>query len=159
MRAFPETVPYVDLERYSGRWFEVASTRPHFQTGCTDVEANYQLLPDGTVQVVNRCLAWPVGGDPVPREVVGYAIPVDNTNAALGVDFGGSQQGMYLVLALDRDYQWVMVGSATREDFWILSRTRMIDPGTYAALLFRAAQLGYPVGQLEGATHTQEGTV
>ena len=159
MRASPETVPYVDLERYSGRWFEVASTQPFFQSGCTDVVADYQPLPDGTVQVVNRCLMWPVGGEPVLREVVGYATPMDGTNAALGVDFGSGMGGMYLVLALDPDYRYALVGSATREDFWILARSPVIDPGTYAALLFRAAQLGYSVGRLEGAKHTQEGNV
>lgn len=157
MQGSLQTVPYVDLARYAGRWFEVASTQPSFQTGCTDVEAHYQPLPDGTVRVVNRCLVWPTGGPPQRREVEGVAVPDDASNAVLSVSFDGRPAGKYLVLAVDPDYAWALVGSDNGEDFWVLARSVAIDPGVYGALLFRAAQLGYPVGRLEGGTFIEVG--
>src|SRR4029078_10863291 len=50
------TVPFVDLERYAGDWFEIARIENRFQRRCVgDVRASYSRRPDGRLDVVNRC--------------------------------------------------------------------------------------------------------
>ena len=43
-----------DLQRYQGRWYELARLDHSFERGMTDVSATYTPLPDGSVRVVNR---------------------------------------------------------------------------------------------------------
>ena len=38
----PETVKYVDLEKYSGVWFEIAAFPTRFEKGCSNTTAEYQ---------------------------------------------------------------------------------------------------------------------
>ena len=50
-----EVVPHVDLQRYLGRWYEIATIPQHFQKGCVAVTADYSLLKNGDIRVVNTC--------------------------------------------------------------------------------------------------------
>jgi apolipoprotein D and lipocalin family protein len=50
------TQDWVDLERYAGRWYEIARLPNRFQEKCTgDVQATYAVRPDARVSVVNEC--------------------------------------------------------------------------------------------------------
>lgn len=51
----PKTVESVDLKRYQGKWFELARLPMFFQRDCAQSEAHYNVRPDGTVGVLNRC--------------------------------------------------------------------------------------------------------
>ena len=51
----PKTAGNVDLKRYQGKWFELARLPMRYQTGCEQSEAHYNLKPDGTFGVLNRC--------------------------------------------------------------------------------------------------------
>ena len=69
-------VDSVDLQRYLGKWYEIASYPAWFQKGCTASTAEYSLLPEGKIQVVNRChkgsLDGPLKESKGKAEVVGY---------------------------------------------------------------------------------------
>lgn len=50
------SVAEVDLPRYVGKWFEIASFPMFFQRNCIgDTTAEYALTPEGDVAVTNRC--------------------------------------------------------------------------------------------------------
>ena len=55
-------VDSVDLQRYLGKWYEIASYPAWFQKDCTGSTAEYDLLPDGRIQVVNRCFEKQLDG-------------------------------------------------------------------------------------------------
>ena len=147
------TVPFVDLSRYSGTWYEIARLPMWFQRHCVDSKAIYTRRPDGTVGVHNECKTDTGGLD----QVDGVATVVDQkTNARLSVVFdnffarlfGSSRQGNYWILDLDPDYRAALVGTPDRRYLWILSRTPRIDEPTYELLVNKALELGFPVGDL-----------
>jgi len=104
-----QVVEFVDLERYLGKWYEIASYPNWFQKGCTASTAQYALLPDGKIEVVNRCRKDNLDG-PV-KQAKGKAEVADSpTNGKLKVWFFWPFKGNYWIIDLDTDYTWAVVG-------------------------------------------------
>ncbi len=142
-----EVVPHVDLQRYLGRWYEIATIPQRFQKGCVAVTADYSLLKNGDIRVTNTCRQETLDGK--IRRVRGKARIVDKTtNAKLKVTFFWPFWGAYWIIALDPDYQWAVVGHPDRTYLWILSRTPHMDPALYEALLTVVTAKGYDPSDL-----------
>ncbi|MBT8332647.1 MAG: lipocalin family protein, partial [Deltaproteobacteria bacterium] len=140
-------VDTVDLNRYLGKWYEIASYPAWFQKGCTGTTAEYSLLPDGKIQVINRCHKDSLEG-PL-KESKGKAEVVDSaTNAKLKVWFFWPFKGNYWIIDLDPDYQWAVVGEPSRKYLWILSRTPTMDQAVFQGILQRLVQKGYDPDKL-----------
>lgn len=136
------TVPYVDLQRYLGKWYEIASYPAWFQRGCTGSTAEYALLPDGRIRVINRCYKNSLDGQ--LKESTGKAEVVDRaSNARLKVCFFWPFKGDYWIIDLDPVYQWAVVGVPSRKYLWILSRTPSMDEGLYNGILHWLNAQGY----------------
>ncbi|PKV66899.1 lipocalin family protein [Pontibacter ramchanderi] len=140
-----ETVPNVDLERYMGKWYEIASIPQRFTRGCSCTTAKYRLNAEkGYVEVYNSCLKKGKVSDATAK-----AFPVEGSNnSRLKVQFFWPFKGDYWILELDPDYRYVMVGAPDRESLWFLSRTPTLDEATYARLEESAREKGFPVEQL-----------
>ena len=137
----------VDLERYLGKWYEIASYPAWFQKGCTGSTAEYSLLPEGKIQVVNRCRKGSLDG-PL-KESKGKAEVADTaTNAKLKVWFFWPFKGNYWIIDLDPNYQWAVVGEPSRKYLWILSRNPAMDEAVYQGILGRLPQQGYDPARL-----------
>ena len=113
------TVNGFDLERYLGRWYEVARLDHRFERGMSHVTANYSLLPNGGVQVINR------GFDTDKQEweeAEGKAYPVgDPTIGQLKVSFFGPFYGGYNIIELEsKDYSYSLVSGPNLSYLWIL---------------------------------------
>jgi apolipoprotein D and lipocalin family protein len=144
-----QPVPMVDLERYKGKWYEIASLPAWFQKDCYCTTAEYILEKD-YVQVINRCRKG--GPDGKLDEAIGKARPVEGSNnARLKVSFFWPFTGDYWVIALDPDYQWAVVGHPKKEYLWILSRTPTMDKALFQDLVAKARTMGYPVDRLKMA--------
>lgn len=139
------SVAEVDLARYAGKWYEIASFPMFFQRDCVgDTTAEYSLTPEGEVSVTNRCRTAD-GFDAAQ----GKAWPVtDSKNARLKVSFMWPFRSDYWVLGLDADYRWAVVGNPNRKYLWILSRTPQLDKPLLAAALKAAAIQGFDLKQL-----------
>lgn len=143
-----EVVPHVDLQRYLGTWYEIATIPQRFQKGCVGVSAHYSLRRDGDIDVVNVCRKETLDGK--ERSVRGKAWIVDKTtNAKLKVRFFWPFSGAYWIIALDKDYQWAVVGHPNRNYLWILSRTPQMDGALYDDLLKRIAAKGYDPSKIK----------
>jgi apolipoprotein D and lipocalin family protein len=140
------TVERVDLARYSGKWFEIATIPMSFQKGCTGVTANYTIRPDGDVDVVNTCRKETLDGP--ERQATAKAWSVDPSNAKLVVRFFWPFTGDYWIIDLDPDYRWAVVGHPSREYLWILSRTPQMDAATYDGILARLRAQSYDTTKL-----------
>lgn len=141
------TVAQVDLARYMGTWYEIASYPHRFQKGCVASRADYQLLDDGQVRVVNQCREERLDG-PL-KSVTGVARVVDPaSNAKLEVSFFRPFWGDYWIIDLDPDYRWVVVGHPSRDYLWILSRTPSMDERVYLELLAALPAKGYDPSRL-----------
>ena len=141
-----ETVPRVDLNRYVGRWYEIASFPTWFQKGCLGSTADYRLRPDGEIDVLNQCRKAPDG---VPDSARGRAWVTDpGTNAKLKVQFFWPFRGDYWIIDLGRDYDYAVVGHPGRDYLWVLSRTPHMEDELYGRILERVRQKGYDPGRL-----------
>jgi apolipoprotein D and lipocalin family protein len=151
-----EVVPYVDLSRYVGIWYEIATIPQRFQKDCVGVTATYTLRDDGTIGVVNKCRKKTLDGK--LKSVRGKAWVVDKkTNAKLKVRFFWPFRGDYWIIELDADYQYAVVGHPNRNYLWILSRSPQIEESLYQDLLKRIAQKGYDVSRLKRTLQARAG--
>jgi apolipoprotein D and lipocalin family protein len=137
-----KTVSGVNLDRYLGTWYEIASYPAWFQKGCTGSTATYSQLPDGHIEVVNKCFKKSLDGP--QKTSKGKAEVVDNsTNAKLKVCFFWPFKGDYWIIDLDPEYRWAVVGVPSRKYLWVLSRTPFLEETVYNGILDRIAAQGY----------------
>jgi apolipoprotein D and lipocalin family protein len=140
------TVDAVDLNRYSGTWYEIARYPNRFQRDCqSDTTAEYTLRKDGKVQVVNSCRQK----DGKTKTARGTAKVADKTtNAKLRVTFFWPFYGDYWVIGLSPDYGYAIVGEPKRKYLRILSRTPEMDEATYKGVLEQMRSAGYDPDKL-----------
>jgi len=151
-----DVVDRVDLERYLGTWYEIASYPAWFAKNCTGVTAEYSWRDDGKIQVVNRCFKGALDGK--LKEARGRAKLADTTtNAKLKVSFFGPFWGDYWILDLDPDYTWAVVGEPKRKYLWVLSRTPALDPQTLDGILSRLPAQGYDTDKLQWTPQADTG--
>lgn len=143
----PQPVASVDLKRYTGRWYEIASFPQRFQRGCHCTTADYTLSDKGYIIVENRCNKDSVNGK--LSYIKGKAFVEENSgNAKLKVQFFWPFRGKYWIFDLADDYSYAVVGHPNREYLWILSRTRSMDEKVYNQILERIAEKGFDVSRL-----------
>lgn len=156
-------VATVDLERYAGTWYEIARLPNRFQDKCAgEVEARYDLRPDGRITVVNRCRTSKgemTEAKGVARRVDGQPPSVLQVRFAPAfLSFLPSVWGDYQVIALGPDYEYSVVGTPDRKYLWILSRTPTIDAPHYEKLLGEAKAQGFDVTRVVPTRQSRTGT-
>jgi apolipoprotein D and lipocalin family protein len=142
------TVPSVDLNRYAGRWYDIARYPNRFQKDCAgNTTADYKLLPNGRIEVLNQCRK----SNGSTKAAKGEARIIDKaTNSKLEVRFAPSflsflpfVWGDYWIIDLGSNYEYSVVGSPDRKYLWILAREPRLDEQTYSRILQRAASKGF----------------
>jgi apolipoprotein D and lipocalin family protein len=147
-----KTVPRVDLNKYAGKWYEIASFPQRFQKGCHCTTAEYTLSEKGYVIVENRCNKDSVNGK--ESYIKGKAFVEEGTgNAKLKVQFFWPFRGKYWIIDLANDYSYAVVGHPNREYLWILSRTPEMNTETYKQILLRLSENGFDVNRLQVTKH------
>jgi apolipoprotein D and lipocalin family protein len=144
-----QTVARVDLQRYMGTWYEIASYPQWFQEGCSGTTASYAMREDGRVDVVNRCFKGGLDGEEDVAEGVARVVDGDS-NARLEVSFFGPFWGDYWVIELGENYEYVVVGHPGRDYLWILSRSPQMEDARYRDILTRLERdHAYDVSRLQ----------
>ena len=150
------TVSKVDLERYIGKWYEIAKIPNRFQKKCVrGTTAEYTLRDDGRVNVVNRCEEK----DGSLSEARGIAKIVDtNSNAKLKVSFVSFLGwrpfwGDYWVIGLDEGYQWAVIGTPNHKYGWVLARSPALDGEIMEEVFAVLERNGYKRDAFEMSSH------
>ena len=139
-----EVVPHVELEKYLGKWYEIAHLPAKFQEGCDETTATYTLLKDGSISVLNQSIK-----DGKMKQAKGKAKVVDkDSNARLKVTFFWPFYGDYWIIKLGNNYDYSVVGTPNRKYLWILSRTPRMDDKLYSQLIEYAKSKGFEVNKL-----------
>lgn len=141
-----QTVASVDLNRYIGKWYEIARYPNWFERDCDrEVTAEYSLREDGKIRVVNSCLT----DTGKRKQSVGSAVIVDKTtHAKLKVTFFWPFYGKYWIIDLGQNYEYAVVGEPSRGYLWILSRTPELPEMTYQGIVERLKEQGYEPSKL-----------
>jgi apolipoprotein D and lipocalin family protein len=145
------TATNVDIGRYIGKWYAVTSLPQFFTKTCVAQTAEYQILTQNSVSVLNTCIKE----NGKTTNIKGKAVVTDpQTNARLEVTFKNfftslfRVKGEYVIIKLSEGYDTVLVGSTDRKSLWILSRTPGIAPEVYSEYKTIAKNLGFPVENL-----------
>jgi apolipoprotein D and lipocalin family protein len=146
----PENIRPVDnfrMEKYLGKWYEIARLDHSFERGLTRVTANYSLRDDGGVRVLNRGYSEK---EKTWKEAEGKAYLVQETNIGyLKVSFFGPFYGSYIVFELDHEnYQYSLVCGPDKSYLWILARNPEIKQELKDTLIAKAATMGFDTGKL-----------
>lgn len=142
-----------EVDRYLGRWYEIARLDHSFERGLEQVSADYILAQDGSITVINR------GYSPEQdkwKEATGKALFVNTADEAhLKVSFFGPFYSSYVVFELDKkDYQYAFVSGANTNYLWLLARTPEIDESLMKRFADRAEELGFAADTLIWVAHS-----
>lgn len=142
------TVSSVDLNRYMGTWYEIASFPQRFQKGCHCTTAEYSMTDKGYVEVINRCRKDSIDGK--ESSIKGKAfIDEGSNNAKLRVQFFWPFKGKYWIIDLADDYSYAVVSHPNRKYLWILSRTPKMNEQTYNLIIDRVKEKGLDITKLQ----------
>jgi len=150
----PDTVVSVDLNRYQGKWYEIARLPNRFQKQCVgNVAATYRLRADGKITVLNECKLK--DGTTDRAEGIARLPDEGGPTSKLKVRFAPSflsflpfVWGDYWVLDLAPDYSHALIGDPARKYMWILARSPKISEQTYEQIVAKAKTQGFAVDQL-----------
>ena len=138
------TISKFDTERYMGRWYEIARYDHRFERNLEYCEALYTPLSNGKIEVKNSGMDTSTGRI---KESIGKAHAGKKTGQ-LRVSFFLFFYSDYNILALDKGYNWALVGSSSPNYLWILSRTPQLDQSTLNHILTIAENRGYDTSKL-----------
>ena len=142
-----EPVSGFELNRYLGKWYEVARLNHSFEEGLSQVSAEYSVNEDGSVKVINRGYSkeeqeW--------NEAEGKAKFIGAEDQGyLKVSFFGPFYGSYVVFELDKEnYQYAFVSGPDLDYLWLLSRTKEVDQDVIERFVSTAQSLGFKTNEL-----------
>ncbi|MBC7429969.1 MAG: lipocalin family protein [Bacteriovorax sp.] len=146
----------VDVARYAGKWFTIASLPQFYTSKCTGQTAEYGVLNEKEISVHNVCFEE----KGKTKDINGFAtIQNAPANSKLLVQFDKKWtklfkvKGDYQIIKLSDNYDSVMVGSNDRKSLWIMSRTTALDPQAFLDYKKLANDLGFSVMQLRDAKY------
>lgn len=145
-----------ELERYLGKWYEIARLDHSFERGLDNISAEYSLRDDDGVKVINSGFSQK---DNAWEQAEGKAYFVDSTNNGhLKVSFFGPFYGSYVIFELDRkSYQYAFVSGPNTSYLWLLSRTPQVDQEILDRFKKRSQELGFDTSKLIYVEHDMAG--
>lgn len=153
----PEKVTPVkefELNRYLGKWYEIARLDHSFERGLERVTAEYSLRDDGGVAVVNRGFSpdrdeWKVA------EGKAYFVN-DKNEGYLKVSFFGPFYGSYVIFELDKqNYNYAFISGPDTSYLWLLSRTPRVPQDLIDNFIKRSKDIGFDVNDLIFVRHDE----
>jgi apolipoprotein D and lipocalin family protein len=142
-----ETVKSVDLSKYMGKWYEIASYPKSFQKNCYATTAEYIMTNNDYITVINRCRKGSLQGK--EKSVKAKATVVEGTNnAKLKVKFF-LFSGNYWIIDLANNYSYAVVSEPKMKSLWILSRTPKMNQDDYSRVLSKLKSKGFDLDKLK----------
>lgn len=146
-----EPVDNFEINRYLGKWYEIARLDHSFERGLEAVSAEYSLRDDGGIRVINSGRNTDTQAN---QEAEGRAYFVDEPNLGyLKVSFFGPFFGSYVIFELDENYQYAFIAGNTTNYLWLLARTPEVSEELVDQFISRATQLGFDTSQLIFVDH------
>lgn len=144
-----EVAPYVEINKYAGKWYEIGRYRHWYERNAYNVSAEY-TLKDGYIEVVNRCEK---GNKHIEIKGKAYVIP-ESGNAKLKVKFNWLMKGDYWIIDLDENYQWAVVSNPSQTNLWILYRKPTIENDVLRPIVYRLVNRGFELAKVHWTKQT-----
>ena len=136
------TVEALDLNKYLGKWYEIARFDHRFERGMEECTATYSVKGNGKLKITNMGLK---DGKWKTSEAKGK---ITDTPGVLRVSFFGPFYSDYRVMMLAPDYSYSLVGGGGDDYLWILSRTPHLEKSVSTRILREARRRGYDTDKL-----------
>ncbi len=150
-------IPVTDFElnRYLGKWYEIARLDHSFERGLQNVTAEYSLRNDGGLKVINRGYS---DEDNAWKQAEGKAFFVDQQNSGhLKVSFFGPFYGSYIIFELDKNnYQYAFISGPDTSYLWLLAREPQVDQKVRTTFVQRSQALGFDTSKLIFIEHDKQ---
>lgn len=131
----------LDLEKYLGKWYEIAKYAVKEQKGLDNVTATYSLKDNGKIEVYNA--GYKEGKK---RSIKGSAWQrSEECSGGLYVRFFWPFKSEYNVIKLALDYRYAVVSGEKKDRLWILSRTPQIDQKDYQEIINFLVDKGFDI--------------
>ncbi|MFN0303841.1 MAG: lipocalin family protein [Burkholderiales bacterium] len=142
------TVPHVDLARFMGDWYVIASIPTFIEKGAHNAIESYRLDEDGTIATTFTFRAGSFDG-PEKRYTPRGFIRDRSSNAIWGMQFIWPIKADYRIVYLNADYSQTVIGRENRDYLWIMARSPNMAPSDYARAVEFARQEGYDVSKIQ----------
>lgn len=141
-----------ELNRYLGKWYEIARLDHSFERGLENVTAEYSLREDGGVKVINRGYSPEKGKW---KEAEGKAYFVDSkTQGYLKVSFFGPFYGSYVIFDLDKEnYEYAFISGPDTSYLWLLARKPNVPQEVIERFKVKSVELGFKTEDLIFVKH------
>ncbi|MDJ0782279.1 MAG: lipocalin family protein [Desulfosarcinaceae bacterium] len=146
------TVPHVDLDRFMGEWYVIASIPTIFEKGAHNGLEHYKLTDDGRVKITFTYNKDDFDGPTKQITSTGF-IADGSGNALWGVQFIWPFKAEYRIVWLDDDYQLTVIGRSKRDYVWIMARTPVIPESDYSSILTFLEAEGYAIDKIQKVPH------
>jgi len=135
----PTPVPYVDIKKFSGLWYEVARTYNDYEKDCVAATVEYDLQEDNTYKIYNRCFEHVIGGDLI--EYKGKAEAVNgNSMSKIDMTYFFFFTSEYRVIHLENDYSAAVVADKDMDKVWVMSRKPILSKRKFDNILTKLAK-------------------
>lgn len=141
------TVDHVDLDRFMGDWYVIASIPTFIEKDAYNAVENYALEPDGTIETTFTFRDGAFDGALKTYTPTGF-VKDNETNAEWGMQFIWPVKADYRIVYLDWSYTQTIIGRNKRDHVWVMARTPDIEEADYLALIERVAGFGYDLDKV-----------
>jgi apolipoprotein D and lipocalin family protein len=141
-------LPTLDLNHFTGTWYEIARLPNKRQKECVSDGFTQIALSDkpNSFQLINACRTK--AGDMDANNANGKVQNKKIADGRLKATFLWPFYEKYWVLALAPDDSWSLVGSPNHKTLWVFSKTKTLAPQTLAELKAKATAEGFPTAKL-----------
>ena len=146
-------VDYVDLERFMGGWYVIATIPTFLEKDAFNPIETYQRDNDGSIATTFTFNKGSLKGPTKIYRPRGF-IKDNRTNAIWGMQFVWPIKADYRIVYLDDNYQQTIIGRNNRDYVWIMARTPTISQEDYSNLVILVGALGYDLDALRKSTHS-----
>jgi apolipoprotein D and lipocalin family protein len=143
-----ETVEHVDLERFMGDWYVIASIPTIIEKGAHNAVESYRLDEDGTVATTFTFRKDAFDGEEKVYTPRGFIVDTES-NALWGMQFVWPIKGDYRIIYLTEDYSETIIGRNKRDYVWYMARTPQVSDEHYARAVKLITEVGYDIDELK----------
>jgi apolipoprotein D and lipocalin family protein len=144
-------VERIDLERFMGRWYVLASIPTFLERGAHNAVETYRRAADGTIDTTFSFRRGAFDGEIVEYRPRGY--PSAESPAVWGMQFVWPVKAEYRIVHLAPDYSQTVIGRSKRDYVWFMARTPEVSEADYERFLAMIRELGYDATQVERVPH------
>ena len=143
-----KTVDYVDLKRYMGDWYVIANIPTFIEKNATNAIESYKLSSDGSI---NTTFSFSKGSPEGEKKIYhpkGFVFNKE-TNAEWRMQFLWPFKMPFLIIQLDEDYSYTVIGYPSKKYVWIMARVPQIEAARYNSILENLTEIGYDISLIQ----------